>query len=403
MTEEQAEQPYDYTKLPDLTTAKIEIPGREPQVAEAPTQEVTTESNEEVTTQPVEESAEGATKEVAENEGGETVETPVEEPVSEGVDDETYFKALTEETGIQVSSDKDIVNTLKENAQLKQELEKFKADPFEGYDPLVKDIASATKAGMDIQTYMSARTLDVDSLDTKAALYQKFKLDNAENIKQNPTFYQKKFEREFAAKYGKIDSQISEEDFDDNNSYQNALEDLEFTKAALENDVLVAKQDLKQWQKDNITIKQEEAPVEDVKERLEAYHSEVAKTLESTKGLQLPIGDENFTFDLGNDGLEAVREGLMNPQNALKEIIGIDLETGVIDTNKLSKILVYSAASNNNKLGDQLKKFAIEQYNKETIEGKMENSHKAEALGSAPETKTMQQKVAEAFASQRKY
>lgn len=333
-------------------------------------------------------------------------EAPAQEPEitnsEEEVSTEEYFQSLQQLTGVEVSSDEDIVSSLKELAELRQLKD---ADPFADYDPLVKDIAKATKAGVDINTYLNARSLDVEKMDDKSALFQKFKLDNADAFSRNEKFAKEKFEREYRAKYASVDKVLNEDDFDSLEEYQQALDDQEFIKESLRDDAVRAKQDLNKWQQENITIKEQDNQIspEEIQQRQQAYNEQVNSTLESTKGLEVPVGDEKFTFDIGSEGKDFIREGLADPEKALKEVFGVDLANGQVNTDKMRDALVLVKAFQDKKLGEQLKRFAIEKYNKETLKGQQENPRDVSSLGSVPDSKSEDELVAEAFAEKRKF
>jgi hypothetical protein len=316
--------------------------------------------------------------------------------------DEEYFSSLSEITGREVKSDDDIVTSLKRVSELESELEALKSDPFGGYDPIVRDIAAATKANMDVNTFMSAKNLNVEALDGKAALLEKYKLDNSEAFKRDANFAQKRFERDFASKYSAINKALDPDDFETDIDYQNALDDQEFSKSELSDSVAIAKQDLSKWQKENTTIV---TPTglsdEEVTQRIESYNREVDSTLSNLKGLSIPVGDKNFTFDLGVEGLKEVKAGLLNPEQTVRDVFGIDLEKGSIDSAKLAKALVFQSSFNNGKLGDSLKTFALESFNKETLAAKEVNPARANTPSGLPDSMSEKERVANAFAAQR--
>lgn len=380
----------------EISIDDVSFPGEEPVSQE---QEESADIDGEPSSEPSAENTEEATDSAVEPEGEPAAEAEEE---NTSLSDEEYFGKLSQDTGYQLSSDEDLIKVLSQARENETRLKELESrDPFADYDPIVKDIANAKKAGLNIDAYMNARKLDVDSLDAKEAMRQKFMLDNAD---EDPAFAKARFEREYKAKYGLINDHRTEEDFDSPEEYQQFLDDKKFAEMSLASDERKSKQDLNKWKEQNVTIPDTPTGLsdEDAKKVLEEYHQRVDSTVSELEGLEFKVGDKDFQFGFDKDSKAAITEGLKNPDKTMKEVLGIDLESGNIDTNKLARMLALDAAFNSPTLGKTLQEFIMENNIKQTIEAKEANPKDPNSLGSAPETKSEMELVAEAFAAKRR-
>ena len=121
--------------------------------------------------------------------------------------------------------------------------------------------------------------------------------------------------------------------------------------------------------------------------------------MQDLNNVEIPVGDQSLKFELDEAAKKFVDEGLRHPEKTLKEVIGIDLENGSVDPQSMANLLTLKAVMENQKLGETIKKFALETYNKETLEAKEANPKQVDGLNSAPEEKDFWDQIGDAFAS----
>jgi len=361
-----------------------------------------------------------------ESEGGETTETSTETQTGDQTSTETStetstdtqvhteveddytkeFAELSELSGFEIKSYDDLVDNLKARRDLETQLieAKEKLKSYEGLDPLALDIDKASKAGIDINQYLQARTLNPDTLSGKDLLREKFLLENAEQAKNRPDFVKMRFEREFTAKFGEAGKTYSDVDGDD---FESKNEEANYQKAALQAEEDSAKRYLQDWKAKNVTIKEPAPQVTETgytEEQTAAirqeYTNKAKEFVSSVESVEIAVGDKSFTYGIEGH-LAAIEKDLANPVETLQRH-GIDLVNNKLDPDKMGELITAWYILKDVGFGKSLADFSIEQFNKQTITTKQTGTSPTQPLtgGAIPE-KTLGQKIGEGFAAAR--
>jgi hypothetical protein len=295
-------------------------------------------------------------------------ETVVEPVVAQNID---YLKSINEKAGLQFQNDDELVNEIKASIALKEKLSEYETTlkAFRELDPMALDIDKARKAGIGIDLYLDAVKMDVEKLDAKTTLKEAFLRKNAELVASDPEFAKMKFEREFKAKFGKLDDKLDVSGLDEFEAKEKTLEfnqEQDFIKRSLNADAMQDKKWLAEWKKQNITIPDVPRQQGMTDEQIQQYHSQADLFVGQNDKIEIPIGDKKFNFGLKDYG-ETLKKELHNPIETLKEH-GIDLQNGTIDPVKLGKLLTanYIAKS----IGKPLSDWSVDARNIEYLKTK---------------------------------
>lgn len=301
-----------------------------------------------------------------------------------------YWKKLSGLVGEDFADESQVISRLKSGRELATRVKdlEVKAKNFEGLDPLAVDVDRAAKSGIDVDLFLEARKLDVNALDTKKALQEKFLRENTE---YDRPLALKMFELEYKGKYG-----ILTKDMDDMER-ADKVEELEIAKIRLEAEGIKAKRFLGDWKAKNVTIpdKQVTGPTEEqVRVQAEAYQTKVKEYIGNLGELEIPVGDQVFKF--GTDThLKDISAAVGNPIETLK-LMGVDIVKGEIDPEKFGDAITKLLAVDY--LGKPLADWALEQSNAAHVKAKLEKPapNNAPAGGDLPE-KSHDERVAAAF------
>jgi hypothetical protein len=294
-----------------------------------------------------------------------------EEVQEEEESDEVYFEDVLSENGLE----------LEEGATINDLISHYKEllDESNNNEDLPKDLQLAIDSyrnGGDYNKVLQTLSLDFENMEGKDLLKHKFMQDNQELASKNQELANKKFEREFAAKYGILNNEF-EDDFAKDEFMEENGEDYGYAKMQFEQEINDTKEFLNNWKSENTSEDKirNEMSEEQREEIINNYYSEVDYTLDDFGGLSLSIDDnEENDYVLGADeeSLEAVRETMKDPINFFKEAIGYDVTTGEIDTQTFATVV--HLLQNINSIGPKLGQYYLEQSDKETVESMLENA-----------------------------
>ena len=293
------------------------------------------------------------------------------------VSEEEYFIDLSESTGFEINSDEDIHNALLELRDLR---EQESVDPFEGMPKELQMAFEVHKSGGDYMTALSAISKDYDGMNDKEVLREKYFQDNKELVAGDKDLASMKFEREFAAKYGVINKADEFDEEDEKAEWiDNNKENVAFATKELEHDVKTARTAMNQFKTDS-TTPQSEIPgltveqEEEMQATIEKHNEDALNTFNEHEGIVLSINDndeDDFHLQIPEESREMLHETLMNPVPYFKEVLGMDLENGVVsDHNKLADVITYLEMSKG--LGPKLGQYYLEKMDKASIDTLLE-------------------------------
>lgn len=315
----------------------------------------------------------------------ETSETPPVEGEPPVVEEEygeaEFFTDLSQRSGLDISSLDQLDNDLQELRQLRQEREQWKNNPFEGYDPIVSQVAQASKNGMDVPTYLRAVNMDVSKLSGKEAMREQFLMDNP-NIAKYPEYANSQFEKQYQQKFGILNKQ-----FDDPEEAAEAQSQIKDAETTLQFEEQIAKDKLAAWQEEHSKVPESQPePEVDYTAGRESYLSETQELVSNIDGWDIPIEGENtYTMAFDDNDRAAIQAKMENGIDTLKELVGIDLNTMQMDPEKFGSIVAMAHMVNKLSTGTGLKDYVLSQYNRQTLEAKETNPAEKEKLsGDAP-------------------
>lgn len=298
-------------------------------------------------------------------------DTTSEQQVSETEDynEEEAYAALSEETGVQVSSDEDVVNALTELASLRANGDESTLSPA------IQAAIKVEQDGGNLSEHFARVGMDFDKMDDKEVLRQRFYKDEAKLYGSNPKLAQAKFERDFTKKYGQWVSYQALTDAEDQTDFltENGLtaEDIDYEKMMFTNDAEVAKGEMNTWKdevkpeaKDN--TKAHEFTDEEAAEFAAEFATKVEKSLEKFEavGIQMGEGVDDYVLGLNDTTKPQVEAWAKNPSTFLQDI-GFDGKE--IDIDKLLPIMTLISEASNGNLGGRIAKYAVDSEDIETI------------------------------------
>jgi hypothetical protein len=303
-------------------------------------------------------------------EGDTTSDQQGDDAGDDDLSDEEAFVALSEETGVEVNSDEDIVSALTELAQLRQQ----QPNPLDGLSPAIQQAIEVEKSGGDLADHFRRTSMDFEKMDATEVLRQKFFKDNSKLYKANPKLAQMKFERNLKDNYGRFQQlqgleDIEKEDFLE----QHGQENIEYEELMFQNDVEEARNELSEWQKSakpeakSTTSESQQGLSEDEAKKIaEKYMETKEKVMNDFKAVTIPIGDNADAFALGlNESTEPlVTEWANNPATFLEDI---GFNNGEVDIERLMPIMTLIAEASNGDLGGKLARHVASLENIETF------------------------------------
>lgn len=309
-----------------------------------------------------------------------------------------YYGNLSQEMGVEVNQDviKAALKTHKEVSENK----------YATLSPEVQKIAQFVDNGGNLKMFAEYQGLDTSKLDNKQLLLEKFKIDNKERFAQNPDMATRMFERQFKEKYGAANltmpEGLSEEEaqsWKDEN-----LDQIEGAKDALQWDAEEAKKTVDKFIGEVTTIPEkpgtQEMSPEDREKVLEKHKNQVNTAIEGFQGMKIPMPDgKEYTLGLDTDLTEEVTSVLQNPDQYLS-LLGVN-EDG-FDYPKMAKAAILLKTFEAGKIGERMKDFVVETYNKEFVENKIDNAQdKGKPDPKGEGSQDLDQEIAKAFKERR--
>jgi hypothetical protein len=250
----------------------------------------------------------------------------------------TDFNAVSERIGYEVE-------TLDDMEALVNQL-KTPEDPFVNVSPLIKQAIEFERNGGDAKQFMSALAVNVETLSDRQALYEQ-SLVNKPELAADPEYAQQKFNREYTTKYGILEDEKLDVDFDSPEDYTQYLQDRKFAKQELEHTSKAARDNIKASQEKVMS----EAPsanqerAEKAQAQNDRYVTDSNEFVNNFEGIQIPIDKEGKT--LYNVSLDEVSRPLFNgwvkePATFLQHI-GIPDDGSDVDVEALNAHMAITA------------------------------------------------------------
>lgn len=303
--------------------------------------------------------SEGGTSDTGEDDQSSQQAEAEYEPTSEEI-----FNELSEETGVEISSDEELVQSLRELAQLRD-------------NQVVQQVLEVQKAGGDLAEHFRMTTMDFENMDAREVLRQKYYKDNASLYRTNPELAAAKFDREYKSNYGLWESYKAQESDDDKEFFaeENGMSDINYAKMMLEHDVEEARKELTEWQKtakpvpvsdQNAENGQLQMTPEEEAEYTANYFKKVESALGDFEAVSIGMGDNLDDFNLGlNDTTRPVVEGWAN--NPAQFLSDIGFNGSEIDVSRLLPIMTLIAEASIGDLGGRFVKYVTDNENLETL------------------------------------
>lgn len=348
------------------------------------------EPNDEPSNKPTDEPNDGGedfnddkpTDEPTDDPADEPNDEPSDEPTNE-VDNEAYYEYLgdlSEQTGVELSSEEDIVTALNELYEYKT------ATPVE-IPKEAQMVADLINSGGDYRSKLRLLSLDTENLNDKDALKESFFLTN--EVERSNELAGMQFERDFSNKYGILDKVNKITDPDEKAEFeQENKEEIKYAKLSYEQDVKNAKGQVSKFIEESTTLPSDDGSMseEEANEIYENHVNNVNHTLNSFEGVELPLGEsgkDSFNLTLSDEDRPLLQEVLTNPIDYFRETVGVDMKTGeILDYNQLSSI--FTVIQNWDRLAPVLGQYYMEQTDKKTLEEITENREKPKNTSSKP-------------------
>jgi len=284
-----------------------------------------------------------------------------------------WLKNWNERAGTQFQTEDEAIEHLKVSRTYKEKLTDYEKQLGELRvldDPFVRDIAKAKKAGIGIDLYLEAVKMDVDKLDPKRVLKEAFLRKNAEIVAIDPELAGMQFEEDYQVKYGKITEELDVAGLDEVEAKAKTVEfnrKQDFVKRTLNVAVAQERNYLNDWKKQHVTIPDVVQQTGMTDAQIQQYTSQVDTFVGQNEKIEIPVGDLKFNFGL-KDYKETLKKELLNPFETLKKH-GIDVDTGIIDSTKLGKLLIAAYLGEN--MGKPLSDWSIDAKNIELLKNKL--------------------------------
>lgn len=307
---------------------------------------------------------------------------PADQPPAGEYTDEQYFTDISEATGYEIKNDEDIValvNHLHEKSEANNQ-----APPIDKYSPALQEAIRLETEGGDVRQYFSMLSVDdtmLDKLPHKELLRKDFMSKNATIAETNPDFAEKKFEREFSERYGILNTDYSEADFDTDEEYQKYLDDKEYLKGELQVETDIAKKTIKELRSKAMQPGPNSPPTmteEESRQINEQYTQNVNAFVGDFEAIQIPLdpnGESLFNVALNDKSKPLFDQWLNNPSDFL-EHIGISKDGKTFDVERLGSHIALSAAfsiAGDKSVGNLIRQHLSEQGNLQAIERRLQN------------------------------
>ncbi len=324
------------------------------------------------------------------SEGTETEASQGQQPSVEEVHQQ-LLGDISGQSGVQITTTDELVDRLK--------------NPLNYISPELKAAAEYEAAGGDLATYYALKNLDFEQMEDKEVLLQKYLKDNPKQVYLNRAHAIRKFERDFQEKYSILSK--SKADFEDEEQYEDWLnknqDQIDFLKDDRKNDVAMAREEMKDWQKEKTAPPKTETGLSDEEARdfVENYKETAQKALSSFKGLTVSINDkseDDYNLTMSDEVRNLVTGDVNEPSKLLLEI-GVDPETGAVNAEKLrdASFMIRTFKQ----LGLNLKDHILERHNSETLDGHQDNPTKTKSGSEGQGSKDLLSELADDIEAKR--
>jgi hypothetical protein len=332
--------------------------------------------------------------------------TPEEEAAGsqegDGLSDEEYFETISQSTGLQIENDDQIVDTIvnlnKENETLRTENEELKnkgpAIP-EDMSDLLKQAYEYEKKGGNVRTFLSIVNQDTQSMSQKELIRQQFFNDHPEYVSISPEFANQKFERDFNQRFGLVNEERTEDDFEDDISYLKWQDDKRFAKSELDfeakkaaNSIDAMKAKIINEEPQQPASQQPEVDEEALKAIQEKYLSQANEFKADFEAIEIPLdakGEKSFNIGLNNKTKPQFEQWVDSPPDFF-EHIGISKDGKTIDMDVFGAHVALTAAfeaTGDASVGAMLTKHILENFNQQTLESQLENPEQTPPVGAS--------------------
>lgn len=286
-------------------------------------------------------------------------------------DDEEVYTQISEETGIDVASDDDVINSLKELSDFRKN-----KDSAPELSKAIRQAIEVEKSGGNLAVHFTRTGMDFDKMDAKEVLRQNFFKKEAKLHASNPEFAQMKFERQFTDSYGKwldyekLTSQEDKDDFVEESGQKN----IDYEKMMFENDVSNAKEELNAWKEEATPVAQPQnggMTEDEATEFAEKYQERAKVALSNFEAVSIEMGEglDDFSLGLNDKTSPLVKQWAASPADFLA---AIGFEGKEIDVERLLPVMTLIAEADNGTLGGRIAKFATDSETLDTIKNKVD-------------------------------
>lgn len=252
---------------------------------------------------------------------------------------EQRYEALSERTGFDISNDDDIVALVEDLG---------KVDPLEGVSPLLKKAIDIEKGGGDVKQFLSILRVNVEGLDPKKALFEKY-LNSNPDLAKDEAYAKEKFDRDYDMKYGILANEKLDVDFENDGEYAQYLKDREFAKKELEWNGNAAKAELQGKQDELLTEAhvpvQDNTPSEEAQQMQTQYVEDAAAFMEDFETIQIPIdkeGKSHFSVPMNSESRPLLAEWSKTPSKFF-DYIGVPSDGKSINAEALNSHMAMTA------------------------------------------------------------
>lgn len=388
-----------------LTLDDIKIPGEEEEkIVEKETkeeekkEEKTEEKKEpeaEKKEEKVEEKKEEAKAEVKAEEKNEKKEDNAEALLKTSQEEVEGFNSLSAETGVKLTSDSDIVDSLKELAQ-------YRSGKIPGVSPTLVKAIEIEKQGGNLNAFFRALSREPDKMSEVDLLRESF-LEKSERAKTNPSLASKDFERSMKQNYGSYLTYESIKDAEEKKEfYEKNSEDIDYQKELYKNDVEQSKKAFKELQ-EKFPVEQKQAGMTQAQlDELSKLHlKESSAAFSAFKAVDIPIeGEDKFAVGLTDKTKPIVEGWLKDPEKFLN---AIGFSPDKIDYARLRDVMAVIADISSGDFGKRFQGHVLASKNVKTLEEELDKNPKKIERGASEQNKDgdIWDKIGDAFEAKR--
>jgi len=375
--------------LADITVDQVKLPGE----VDAPKDEKVDDKN-----LPVNDDVNKDTDDKDQSIETDKVDVPPvdDQPTDDYTEEELEaFNTISQETGVEVSSDEDILKAL-------VELDGYRKGNYPGVSPALKKAIEIERNGGDLAAYFRSQSLNPEQLDDREMLRLEF-LDKDSVSKRNPKLASMNFEREYKNRYGVyFQYQSLKDEAEKAEFYEKNSGEIEYQKERYADDVAQARKSMQDL-KENFPITRPGGLTEQQERELAIKHeNDQSQAIKGFKPVELSLGDdEKFAIGLDSTTRPIVTRWVRDPRAFLKDI-GFDGESNSIDYDRLMRVATVIANVSVPGFGERLKKAVLDGKNIKTIENELTGARRIDRSGgNPPDSKDIWDKVGEAFEKKR--